>query len=254
MGVYMNLKGKTAISVESEHMIHSVWAFVQFSAETGVFVLVGIIMSTQMEQFITWEDAMKNVALYIFLHVTRFLGICLLTPIMNLMDYKLDFAQIVFASYAGMRGAVAMCLALLLTENEKVPKSVSLLILFHVCGIVILTLFINGLTAAALLKALGLQNEKKISQKLMAEFLKKVEDKKMEFVEDFKHHDQFLEGVNWDGVKEDCKLDQVTKKYTKKFRIEGEEMTPGAKKYATSTNPLDDSLIKVDDVLVEIRQ
>lgn len=106
-----------------------------------------------------------------------------------------------------MRGAVAMCLALLLTENEKVPKSVSLLILFHVCGIVILTLFINGLTAAALLKALGLQNEKKISQKLMAEFLKKVEDKKMEFVEDFKHHDQFLEGVNWDGVKEDCKLD-----------------------------------------------
>ena len=116
-------------------------------------MLAGVIMAARIEEFITLKDFMKNMALYVILHI---IGIVILTPFMNMMDYKLDFNSIVFASYAGMRGAVALCLALLLTENAKVPKSVSMLVLFHVCGIVVWTLVINGMTAAWLLNALGL--------------------------------------------------------------------------------------------------
>jgi NhaP-type Na+/H+ or K+/H+ antiporter len=99
---------------------------------------------------------MKNMALYVILHLVRFIGIVILTPFMNMMDYKLAFNSIIFASYAGMRGAVALCLALLLTLNDKIPKNVSMVMLFHVCGTVVLTLGINGMTSAWLLKYLGL--------------------------------------------------------------------------------------------------
>jgi NhaP-type Na+/H+ or K+/H+ antiporter len=119
-------------------------------------VLAGVIMAARIEEFITLKDFMKNMALYFILHIIRFCVIMTLSPYMNMMDYKLDFNSIVFASYAGMRGAVALCLALLLTENAKVPKSVSMLVLFHVCGTVVWTLVINGMTAAWLLNALGL--------------------------------------------------------------------------------------------------
>jgi NhaP-type Na+/H+ or K+/H+ antiporter len=80
-----------------------------------VFVLAGVIITHRGKEFITFEHLLKNAALYVILHVIRFIGILILTPWMNLYNYKIDFAQIVFASYAGMRGAVALSLALLLT-------------------------------------------------------------------------------------------------------------------------------------------
>lgn len=200
MGLFMNYKGQTRISVESHHMLHSVWMFIQFIAETGVFVLAGVIMAARMGEYITAKDFMKNMALYVILHIIRFCGLVILTPFMNRMDYKLDFPSIVFASYAGMRGAVALCLALLLTENTKVPKSVSMLVLFHVCGTVVWTLAINGMTAGWLLNALGLQKEKKIAQKLMGDFLKKLDTKRDLFCEEAKAHDHYCTGVNWDNV------------------------------------------------------
>lgn len=116
-----------------------------------------------MEDHITVNDVIKNIALYVILHLVRFIGIVILTPFMNMMDYKLALNTIVFASYAGMRGAVALCLALLLTLNDKIPKKVSMVMLFHVCGTVVLTLGINGMTSAWLLKFLGLAKERKIA-------------------------------------------------------------------------------------------
>jgi len=120
-------------------------------------------MAARIEEFITLKDFTRNMALYVILHIIRFCGIMILSPLMNMMDYKLDFNSIVFASYAGMRGAVALCLALLLTLNDKIPKKVSMVMLFHVCGTVVLTLGINGMTSAWLLKFLGLAKERKIA-------------------------------------------------------------------------------------------
>ena len=45
MGFFMNYKGQTRISVESHNMVHSVWLYIQFIAETGVFVLTGVILA-----------------------------------------------------------------------------------------------------------------------------------------------------------------------------------------------------------------
>lgn len=137
-----------------------------------------------------------------------------------MMDYKLALNTIVFASYAGMRGAVALCLALLLTLNDKIPKKVSMVMLFHVCGTVVLTLGINGMTSAWLLKYLGLAKEKKIALKFMRDFFEKLHTKTLQFCAEAIADDNYLIGVNWETVKDDCKLKLATM-YNKQFKIHG---------------------------------
>ena len=43
-GLLMSYSGKTAITPESEHALHHVWAYIGFGAETIVFTLSGIIL------------------------------------------------------------------------------------------------------------------------------------------------------------------------------------------------------------------
>jgi NhaP-type Na+/H+ or K+/H+ antiporter len=92
-------------------------------------------------------------------------------PLMNLVGYKIQVKTCLFLAFAGLRGAVGLSLALILTVNEKIDKKVSTLILFYVAGMVVLTLFINGMTAGFVLRKLGLAIESPLSKKLMVEFL-----------------------------------------------------------------------------------
>lgn len=44
LGLYMTNNGKTQISVESEEMMHNLWSYIGFCAETAIFLLSGVIM------------------------------------------------------------------------------------------------------------------------------------------------------------------------------------------------------------------
>jgi NhaP-type Na+/H+ or K+/H+ antiporter len=46
LGLFWSAFGKTKIRPESEHAVHTVWSFVQYSADTLIFLLVGIIVGT----------------------------------------------------------------------------------------------------------------------------------------------------------------------------------------------------------------
>jgi len=159
LGLYMTNKGKTRISVESEEMMHNLWSYIGFAAETAIFLLSGLIMAIELHDFITWHYVVKLLCLYVILHIIRFLAIIVMMPIMNLFGYKLNVSTCIFLAYAGLRGAVGLALALMLTSNKKIGKDASDLILFYVAGLVILTLFVNGMTAGWLLNKLGLAKE-----------------------------------------------------------------------------------------------
>jgi NhaP-type Na+/H+ or K+/H+ antiporter len=92
-------------------------------------------------------------------------------PLMNLVGYKIQVKTCIFLAFSGLRGAVGLSLALILTVNEKIDKKVSNEILFYVSGMVVLTLFINGMTAGFVLRKLGLATESPLAKKLMFEFL-----------------------------------------------------------------------------------
>ena len=110
---------------------------------------------------------LKVFAAYIMLHFIRFFSIMLFSPALKRMGYGLDFSQILLCSYAGLRGAVGMSLALMVAGDKDVPKGVRDVILIHVAGVALLTLLINATTTSFLVKALGLNHYSDLKKNIL---------------------------------------------------------------------------------------
>jgi NhaP-type Na+/H+ or K+/H+ antiporter len=124
LGLYMTRSGKTRISAESEHSVHHVWGYIGYMAETVIFILAGVILGQRLSQDteVQFSDYLLVLANYLILHVIRFVVIILFWPILRKLGYGLDFKQVILCSYAGLRGAVGLALALMVTNSQKVPK------------------------------------------------------------------------------------------------------------------------------------
>lgn len=59
-------------------------------------------------------------------------------------------------SYSGLRGAVGLSLALIVTNSPKIPRYIQDVVLLYVGGIAIMTLLINATTIGLLVEYLGL--------------------------------------------------------------------------------------------------
>jgi len=56
----------------------------------------------------------------------------------------------VLATYAGLRGAVGMSLALMVSVDDEIPKYIQDVVVLHVGGIALMTLLINAPTTSYL--------------------------------------------------------------------------------------------------------
>ena len=123
MGLYMTNIGRMGISTESEKAIEHIWHYIGFVAETLIFMLTGIVLGTE---FVT--DAfepiwvLQLVALYVCLHIIRFLGLVMLLPLMRLSGYSFNMKQVLLLTYSGLRGAVGLCLALIVKFKKEIKE------------------------------------------------------------------------------------------------------------------------------------
>ena len=128
MGLYMTNKGRTEISTESEEAIHAIWSYIGFVMETLVFLLTGIVLGGE---FVTKSFEaiwiLQLFGLYVFLHIIRFLGLLMLMPVMRLTGYAIDLKQVALLAYSGLRGAVGLCLALMVKFDTELEKDKKLL-------------------------------------------------------------------------------------------------------------------------------
>jgi NhaP-type Na+/H+ or K+/H+ antiporter len=115
MGLYMTNIGKTRISQGATHAIHHVWSYIGFVAETVIFIVSGIIMGQKAydDNEIGTEDYIKLCGIYVTLHFIRFFCILLFWPCLRKMGYGMSFKQVILCTYAGLRGAVGLSLALM---------------------------------------------------------------------------------------------------------------------------------------------
>ena len=159
MGLYMSRKGKTTISSSSHEFIHNIWTYLGFIAETIIFLFAGYIISSKVFVHPSFNslEILKLLLLYVFLHVIRYLSILIFWPIINLFGYGLNRKEYVVLGYAGLRGALALALALILSVNDGVDEFVKFNVLFYTCGIALMTIMINGTTTGFIVKRLGLQ-------------------------------------------------------------------------------------------------
>jgi len=126
LGLYMTTSGKTNISSESMHTVHGIWGYVGFVAETVIFIVSGVIMGERATKpnTITYVDYLKLLGVYVGLHFIRFFCILVFWPLLRKIGYGMSFQQVVLCSYAGLRGAVGLSLALMVCNSPKVPRFV----------------------------------------------------------------------------------------------------------------------------------
>ena len=141
----------------------------------------------------------------------------------------------ILCSYAGLRGAVGMSLALMVAASEEVPTYIQDVILLHVAGVALLTLLINATTTAALVRYLGLSKysdlKKNILVGLTCQFDRNV-DKNIEVLKQRSHFNY----VEWQKLRESVRLSGLkgSLKQFKNIHLEGVSMID----YSDISNPL----------------
>merc|ERR1712014_348818 len=91
---------------------------------------------------LSWGDFGDLFILYVYIHITRGLVMALFFPLLRKMGYGLTWKEASVCVFGGLRGAVGVAMALLVKGNAKDDCRIG----FQICGIVFLTLAVNGQT------------------------------------------------------------------------------------------------------------
>lgn len=174
----------------------------------GVFVGVNLI-SIEETSINLGEEFTITIYIYIAVFLSRFLSIgAFMHYLKNLAD-GLSWREVIVLTFAGLKGAIGISLAMHVYENKYFEKTVGSLVLFHVATNSLLTLAIQGITTTWVVKGLGVSIIKKVEYKFFKEYLysfeglvrKKIEKLKAEKGESYTMAD-------WEAVEREIGLDQ----------------------------------------------
>jgi NhaP-type Na+/H+ or K+/H+ antiporter len=134
---------------------------------TLIFVIVGIIIAERIELgYLSQWLALAG--LYVSLQMIRALSVILLLPVLARIGIGIDRRKTTVLIWSGLRGAVALSLALAVAQNPNVPADIGEQILFLTAGIVALSIVINGALMRSLLVWLELDQLPAAKQATMA--------------------------------------------------------------------------------------
>lgn len=99
---------------------------------------------------ITRHDWLNMFLLWLLSHFIRGFTILIFYPILKSSGNLITNKEIVFLVYGGLRGAIGICLALLVAVDDHLSVRFRHLVIFYMCGMVMLTILVNGLTSQLL--------------------------------------------------------------------------------------------------------
>jgi Na+/H+ antiporter len=154
-GLWMSAKGKTRISPEVSHFLHQFWEMLAYIANTLIFYLVGLVIATQVHSARALDFLLIAIA-WAGIVAIRFAVIFGFLPVLNRVADRFTPAEATVMSWGGLRGAVSLALALIVSQHPHVDPVLGQQILLATAGFVLLTILVNGSTTARLLRAFGL--------------------------------------------------------------------------------------------------
>jgi CPA1 family monovalent cation:H+ antiporter len=152
-----NYGTKIGMSPTTRVSVKDFWDYIAFVINSVVFFIIGLEVSV-----INIFDNFHYIALGIIaVLIGRVVSILLLTPVVNIVDKRISFQwQSVFI-WGGVRGALAMALALAIPKEYEFRD----MILMMTFGVVGFSLIVQGLSIAPLLKFLNIGGKDKDLQK-----------------------------------------------------------------------------------------
>ena len=139
----------------------SVWELVAWIGNTLLMFMAGAIIGFRSFIYIQPYDVAAVVIIYLYVFIIRGVMMAAIYPFISNIGKKCSLKEAVFMTWAGLRGAVSLALALSLNQeisqgNTIISEGDGHRVVFLVGGVSALTLIINALTSGPLLKKLDL--------------------------------------------------------------------------------------------------
>lgn len=187
--------------------MHNVWGMIEWCLNTVIFLLAGLVIGYHVLQVVSAIDWLYLIILYVLLMLVRSVTLFLLFPFIKSIGHRCTINEAIFMSWAGLRGALGMALALLVRNNS--PDDISTetsRLFFFVGGIAALTLVINAPTSKTLLFSLGLLSNDSAEKLLVTGQIKKKLQSRMNKVIDQMAQEFSLTPDDLEEVRMSCTL------------------------------------------------
>ena len=190
-GLTISYVGRPHLKPEVHKFMQSFWELASYIANTLIFIIVGIVIAVKVD--ITWQSIVILFAVYIGINLVRAAMVLILYPIMKKCGYGLTLRESVILVWGGLRGALGLTLALMVSYTLEIPEDIRRQILLFTAGIVTLTLTINATTIRWLLLKLGLT--KIPSAKMLLDFSirQQIADSSDKYLEKLKNREALVD-------------------------------------------------------------
>ncbi|CAM4969775.1 unnamed protein product [Rotaria socialis] len=161
MGLYM-AKHKYCISSRVQLPIASTWRIIIYFINILIFMITGIILAHSLvgtQKHVDAIDFGYSIVLYLALHIARLLAAVILHPFIKWSGVNLSWKEYIVLVWSGLRGSMAVILALMVDSEKVIDEMIRHRVLFHICMIALLTLTINGTSSKFVVRFLGLNHD-----------------------------------------------------------------------------------------------
>jgi len=190
--------GRPHLKPETNEWMGKFWGLMAYAANTLIFLIVGIIIATHIN--VTWEMIGGIVLMFIGLNVIRYFMVLVLMPILRRSGYGLSWREYIILGWSGLRGALGMCMALMVNCNQNIPEEIRHHVLIYTAGIVTLTLCVNATLSKTIVNKLKLSGVESASEKhIWNQILSLLRNHDKEALTKLKQ-DPYLEQANWQEV------------------------------------------------------
>lgn len=196
-GLTVTYVGKPRFKPQVNTFMEHFWELLTYIANTLIFILVGVVIAEKID--FSWKALGILILIYAALNLIRFAMIMLFFPLMKRLGYGLSRRESVILTWGGLRGALAMTLALMVSYTPAIPEDIRSQILFYTAGVVTLTLCINATTMRWLLNRLGLTYIPSARTLLEYRIEQSLHESSEKYLENLKKRET-LAGANWEKV------------------------------------------------------
>ncbi|XP_057477660.1 sodium/hydrogen exchanger 7 isoform X3 [Actinidia eriantha] len=208
LGMFYAAVARTAFKDGGQQSLRHFWEMVGYIANTLIFILSGVVIA---EGVLSSDNNFKSngnswgyaILLYIFVQVSRVIVVGVLYPFLRYFGYGLDWKEATILVWSGLRGAVALSLSLSVKQssgNSYVTSETGTLFVFFTCGIVFLTLIVNGSTTQFVLRFLNMDKLSPAKRRILDYTKYEMLNKALEAFGDL-GDDEELGPVDWPTVK-----------------------------------------------------
>lgn len=196
-GLTIAYVGKPRLKPQVNIFMGSFWELLTYIANTLIFIIVGIVIAEKVD--FSWSHCAILLLVYIALNIIRYITIMMLYPIMKRSGYGLNKKESIILTWGGLRGALGMTLALMVSYTPAIPEEIRSQVLFFTAGTVTLTLCINATTMRWLLNKLGLIYVPTARTMMENKIQNLLHENSEQYFERLKTREA-LNGANWEKV------------------------------------------------------